>query len=279
MPKNFAGKPIEPADYNRNDGFGPGSPIHTKIPGLDNQAAFDRTGLVSETDMAKSFDAGQPAVVIDADTGERQLIWAELDSSASLGRRPQPVHPPRHELHRGPSLHRRPAQPQAGRRLGASSRRAPSGSTATASSPRSPTVEARRAHMEDLFAPAREGGHRTRRPLPRLGLHRRQPAADRRAAAGDARRGASPSWATRTSPTSPSRARRPRSCPASARPTTTSRTPRSCACAAPSRCPASSTSRCVRRARASRSPTPRATTRCGSRATRWSPTTTASCPR
>ena len=58
MPKNVAGKPIEPADYNRNDGFSPGSPIHTKIPGLDNQAAFDRTGLVPETDMARSFDAG-----------------------------------------------------------------------------------------------------------------------------------------------------------------------------------------------------------------------------
>ena len=68
MPRNVAGKPIEPGDYNRNDGFGPGSPIHLRIPGLDNQAAFDRTGLVPETDMAQSFDVAQPAVVIDADT-------------------------------------------------------------------------------------------------------------------------------------------------------------------------------------------------------------------
>jgi hypothetical protein len=83
MPANAAGKPIEPGDYNRNDGFGPGSPIHTKIPGLDIQAAFDRTGLVPETDMARAFDPGQPAVVIDADSGQRQLIWAELDSQAS----------------------------------------------------------------------------------------------------------------------------------------------------------------------------------------------------
>jgi hypothetical protein len=82
MPRNALGKPIEAADYNRNDGFSPGSAIHTKIPGLDNQAAFDRTGLVPETDMARSFDAAQPAVVIDAETGERQLIWAELDSQA-----------------------------------------------------------------------------------------------------------------------------------------------------------------------------------------------------
>ena len=83
MPKNVLGKPIEPGDYNRNDGFGPGSPIHTKVPGLDNQAAFAKTGLVPETDMARAFDPGQPAVVIDAETGERQLIWAELDSQAS----------------------------------------------------------------------------------------------------------------------------------------------------------------------------------------------------
>ena len=33
--------------------------------------------------MARAFDPGQPAVVIDAETGERQLIWAELDSQAS----------------------------------------------------------------------------------------------------------------------------------------------------------------------------------------------------
>jgi hypothetical protein len=32
MPKNLAGTPIEPADYNRNDGFSPGAAIHTKIP-------------------------------------------------------------------------------------------------------------------------------------------------------------------------------------------------------------------------------------------------------
>ena len=56
MPRNVAGKPIEPGDYNRNDGFGPGSPIHLRIPGLDNQAAFDRTGLVPETDISQSFD-------------------------------------------------------------------------------------------------------------------------------------------------------------------------------------------------------------------------------
>jgi hypothetical protein len=82
MPRNAAGVPIRPDEYNRNDGFSPGSPIHTYVPGLDNQAAFERTGLVPITDMARAFDADQPAVVIDADSGERQLIWAEMDANA-----------------------------------------------------------------------------------------------------------------------------------------------------------------------------------------------------
>src|SRR5829696_4866018 len=82
MPRNAAGVPIRPDEYNRNDGFSPGSPIHTYVPGLDNQAAFERTGLVPITDMARAFGADQPAVVIDADSGERQLIWAEMDANA-----------------------------------------------------------------------------------------------------------------------------------------------------------------------------------------------------
>ena len=83
MPRNAAGVPIRPDEYNRNDGFSPGSPIHTYVPGMDNAAAFERSGLVPITDMARAFDPDQPAVVIDADTGERQLIWAELDSNAA----------------------------------------------------------------------------------------------------------------------------------------------------------------------------------------------------
>src|SRR3954469_12761167 len=78
MPRNAAGVPIRPDEYNRNDGFSPGSPIHTFVPGLH----FGRNGLVPITDMARAFDADQPAVVIDADTGARQLIWAEMDANA-----------------------------------------------------------------------------------------------------------------------------------------------------------------------------------------------------
>jgi hypothetical protein len=151
MPKNVAGKPIEPGDYNRNDGFSPGSPIHTKIPGLDNQAAFKRTGLVPETDMARAFDPAQPAVVIDADTGERQLIWAELDSQASTDADRNLIIRPGKNFREG---HRYIVALRNLKRA--------DGSTIEPQRPfrvyrdgiltYSNAVEARRRHMEDLFA-------------------------------------------------------------------------------------------------------------------------------
>src|SRR5262245_17559636 len=40
MPRNVAGIPIDPTDWNRNDGFSPGSLIVTRVPGLDTPAAL-----------------------------------------------------------------------------------------------------------------------------------------------------------------------------------------------------------------------------------------------
>jgi hypothetical protein len=81
MPKNAAGKPIDPSAWNRNDGFSPGEPIVTKVPGLETKAAFDRTGIVPIDDMARAFDPNQPVVVIDAATKARHLVWAEVDAN------------------------------------------------------------------------------------------------------------------------------------------------------------------------------------------------------
>lgn len=82
-PANAAGIHVDPTDMNRSDGFSPGAPIVTRIPGLDTSAAMAQTGAVPLTKMSESFDANQPIVVIDASTGERQLIWSELDSNAT----------------------------------------------------------------------------------------------------------------------------------------------------------------------------------------------------
>jgi hypothetical protein len=81
MPQNKNGVPIDPTDFNRADGFSPGSAITVKIPEVETQAAFDNTGFVPLTDPAAYADSDQPAVVIDADTGDRQPIFAELDAN------------------------------------------------------------------------------------------------------------------------------------------------------------------------------------------------------
>ena len=82
MPRNVAGRPVRAGDYNRSDGFSPGQTIVTRVPGLD----LRRSGAVPVTNMARAFARNAPIVVIDARTGERQLIWAELDSQAERPR-------------------------------------------------------------------------------------------------------------------------------------------------------------------------------------------------
>jgi hypothetical protein len=81
MPANINGVHIDPTDMNRADGFSPGNLITIKIPGLDTPAAFDNTGFVPQNDLHAYDDPNQPVIVINADTGERQPVWAELDSN------------------------------------------------------------------------------------------------------------------------------------------------------------------------------------------------------
>ena len=82
MPTNANGVQVDVAPYDRNDGFSPGSSIIARVPGLDNQAAFDKTNPVRLTDLSQAYAPHAPIVVIDAATRQRSLIWAELDSNA-----------------------------------------------------------------------------------------------------------------------------------------------------------------------------------------------------
>ena len=81
MPRNVAGKPIDPTDQNRADGFSPGSDIITKITGLDTDQELNATGAARLWDPEQSLTAGAPVAVIDAATGQKQMVWAELDHS------------------------------------------------------------------------------------------------------------------------------------------------------------------------------------------------------
>jgi hypothetical protein len=79
MPRNAQGTPIDPSEWNRNDGFSPGAEIVTHVPGLD----LVRTGAAPITDIARSLRRDAPIVLLDARTGRRQPYWAELDANAT----------------------------------------------------------------------------------------------------------------------------------------------------------------------------------------------------
>ena len=83
MPVNTKGQRISVSQYDRNDGFSPGSAMIVHVPGLDNAKAFARTGAVGLLNMQQAFAKNQPIVVIDEATGRRQLIYSQLDANAS----------------------------------------------------------------------------------------------------------------------------------------------------------------------------------------------------
>jgi hypothetical protein len=77
VPRNVAGVPIDPTEWNRNDGFSPGSALLTYVPSLD----LERTGAATETDIGRSLRATTPIVLLDATSGRRVPHWSELDQS------------------------------------------------------------------------------------------------------------------------------------------------------------------------------------------------------
>jgi hypothetical protein len=79
MPANRFGVRIEASDYNWSDGFSQGQLIVTKVPGLDSPKALRRTGAVPITNIGAYKRPDAPVIVLDAGTGERWPIFAEVD--------------------------------------------------------------------------------------------------------------------------------------------------------------------------------------------------------
>ncbi len=82
-PQNNHGVNVDPSEINTSDGFSPGAGAVIHIPGMDTPAAYAKTNPVPLTNMGEYTKANAPIVVIDAETGKRQLIWTELDSNAT----------------------------------------------------------------------------------------------------------------------------------------------------------------------------------------------------
>jgi len=79
MPTGKAGKSIYNDAYNLNDGFSPNNIIVAKVPGLDTPEAFRANHLVSQLNIGAYAAPDQRVVLIDAETGQRVPIWAEID--------------------------------------------------------------------------------------------------------------------------------------------------------------------------------------------------------
>lgn len=92
MPTNVGGTPIDPTEWNRNDGFSPASIPQVVIPDLDPGAS----ALPPQTDIGASMDDDSNLVLVDTETGERVPAWAEIDISVTdPGRAPLRVVPAR----------------------------------------------------------------------------------------------------------------------------------------------------------------------------------------
>jgi hypothetical protein len=90
------GKPVDPTEWNRNDGFSPGSMVMTYVPGIDLHATwgtadrahsdvgpnelgyFDHRDHIADIELYERGDA--PMVILDAETASRHPFWSELDT-------------------------------------------------------------------------------------------------------------------------------------------------------------------------------------------------------
>ena len=165
MPRNVAGKPIEPQEWNRSDGFSAGAQILTVVPGMTSNADLVPSGLPPVTDLGMNDNdpSALGVVLLDEETGRHWPVWTEVDQykdeagaeQGAIGSVQQDlmIHPAENlaDGHRYIVALRHlvtdngsPAQPSA-------AFKAYRDGTA-------PTTDPRRAHMEQLFATLAKAG-------------------------------------------------------------------------------------------------------------------------
>jgi glycerophosphoryl diester phosphodiesterase len=86
-PRNTFGKPVDPTEWNRNDGFSPGALIATYVPGLSLERTFNRPSHeVGLANIALSQDPDAPILVLEVQDGAapvKHLVWSEIDQNAN----------------------------------------------------------------------------------------------------------------------------------------------------------------------------------------------------
>jgi hypothetical protein len=84
LPKNLSDVYVDPTDWNTLDGFSPGPMILALFP--DTGSPVDvgpGSNVAFHTNFARSLDADHPVVLMNADTGERIVHFAELDANTT----------------------------------------------------------------------------------------------------------------------------------------------------------------------------------------------------
>ena len=116
MPRDVAGKPIDPTEWNRNDGFSPSTPILTYVPGLDlaRHLGQRRRPLADLARSLRRRRADRPAR--RRPPAAPPVLVRARPAPRHHRRRPPPHHPAGRAADRGPPLHRRPAPPPRDRR-------------------------------------------------------------------------------------------------------------------------------------------------------------------
>lgn len=90
MPRNLAGAPIQPREWNRSDGYSPGQLLLARVPDVAILRANDGSpqgplpNAPSIDNPAAYLQPGSSILVIDAETGQRHPVWAEIDANAGF---------------------------------------------------------------------------------------------------------------------------------------------------------------------------------------------------
>ena len=89
VPRNLGGTPMDVAELATLDGFSPGSALLLWMPTVD----LAQSGAPSLIDIGRSLADDSPVVVVDARSGKRWPVWAELDMNSPADNRALIVRP------------------------------------------------------------------------------------------------------------------------------------------------------------------------------------------